>query len=481
MDGNLRYEREVAQLRMPPQSIDAEQSVLGGILLQPKAWSEVADLLNEGDFYRREHQLIWRAIAALEKAGRAVDSLTVGDFLVAKGFGEMVAGGAYLIELATTTPSAANIRAYAEIVADKARMRRLIEVGTGMVNAGFQPDGKSSVELIGEAQSQVGALLATQPCELEPIAPVMVRVFDRLQERYHRGGGIDGITTSIHELDLLLNGLKPGGLYVLAARPKMGKTTLAINIAEHVAIVLQKPVAVWSFEMQPEELGDRMLSSQADVDANRVRSGNLDDADWANVAAAMKKLRGAQILVTRPRSSRVEHLVAQARRQHAKQPLGLIVVDYLQLLEVSGDNRSQALGDVTRALKLMAGELGIPILLLSQLNRELEKRPDKRPMPSDLRDSGSIEQDADAVIFIYRDEVYDKASRWRGSAEIIVGLQRNGPPGEVRVLYRPDRFRFENLPEEWAPEPLDEEGTTKRRGFRKRGGNPGADAAAGDA
>ena len=480
MDGNLRDERDVAQLRMPPQSIEAEQSVLGGLLLVPRAWSEVADLLTEGDFYRRDHQMIWRAIAALEKAGRPIDAVTIGDFLVGKGFGEMVAGGAYLIELATTTPSAANIRAYAEIVADKARMRRLIEVGTTMVNAGFQPDGKSSVELIGEAQSQVGALLATQPCELESIAHPLQQAYDDLVERAHRGGGIEGLTSGIDDLDHLLNGFSPG-LYVLAARPKNGKTTLAANIAEHVALNLKKRVAIFSLEMQAKAIATRMFSSVGDVDAERIRRGELDDADWANVAAAMKRLRSADIVLSKPRNARAQHIVAQARREHAKAPLGLVVIDYLQLIHAPGDNRAQAVGEISRELALMAHELGVPVLLLSQLNRDLEKRDDKRPRPSDLRDSGSIEQDADAVIFIYRDELYHRDSRFKGTAEILVPLQRNGPAGEIRVGYWPDRFRFGNLPDDWEPEPLESDDAKPRKGFRKRGGNPGADAAAGDA
>ncbi len=478
MDGNDPRDT----LRVPPQSLDAEQAVLGGLMLAPKALSEISDVLTDADFYRRDHALIWQAIRALDKKGSPIDALTVGDWFEAQGQSEQVAGGSYLVELASTTPSAANIRAYADIVADKARLRRMIEVGTALVNDGFQPDGRPSLEIIGQAQTRIGQLLATQPCDLEAVAPVMTRVYDRLQERYARGGGIAGIGSGLQDFDDLINGFKPGGLYLLAARPKMGKTTLAQNIAEYIALELAKPVAVFSFEMQPEELGDRMLSSIGDVDADRIRRGDLDDADWANVTAAMRRLRGAQILLSRPRQAKVEHVVAQARRQHARAPLGLIVIDYLQLMETRGDNRAQGLGDITRALKLMAGELQVPVLLLSQLNRELEKRDDKRPRPSDLRDSGSIEQDADAVIFIYRDEVYDRYSRWKGTAELIVALQRNGPPGEVRVVYRPDRFRFSNLPDGWEPEPLPaNDGQPGRRGgFRKMPAR-GRDAAAGDA
>lgn len=463
-----RSHHKIDQMRIPPQSVEAEQAVLGGLMLVPDAYDRVADLLEESDFYRRDHQLVWRAIKHLAKKNRPYDAVTIGEFFEKQGLGEQVAGGAYLVELASTTPSAANIRAYAEIVADKARLRRVIEVGTDLVNQGFQPDGLDSVEIIGQAQTRIGQLLESQPCDLEPVAPIMVRVFDRLQERYSRGGGIDGLTTSLHELDVLLNGLKPG-LYLLAARPKMGKTTLAQNIAEHVALTRKQAVAVFSFEMQAEELGDRMLSSQGDIDADRVRRGDLDDADWANVTRVIRSLREAQIFLSRPRSARVEHVVAQARRQHSRSPLGLIVIDYLQLMQTSGDNRAQGIGDITRALKLLSGEIRVPILLLSQLNRDLEKRENKRPVPADLRDSGAIEQDADAVIFIYRDEIYDKHSRYKGTAEIIVALQRNGPPGELRVRYRPDRFRFENLPEDWEPDPLPAKEPKATKGFKKTG------------
>lgn len=470
-------------LRIPPQSVEAEQSVLGGLMLAPRAWFEVCDVLTQADFYRRDHQLIWRAISEQHAQQRPVDALLLGEWFESQGLGELVDGGAYLVELAGTTPSAANIRAYADIVAEKARLRRLIEVGTALVTDGFAPDGQSSLDLIGTAQSRIAGLLDNEPCELEAVSPVMVRVFDRLVQRADHTQNIHGIGTSLSELDDLIGGLNPGRLYLLAARPKMGKTTLAQNIAEHIALEAKKAVAVFSFEMQPEELGDRMLASIGDVEADRIRRGELDDVDWSNVTRAMQRLRAAPIYVSRPRNARVEHVVAQTRRQHARSPLGLVVIDYLQLMQTTGDNRAQGIGDITRALKLMAGELNVPVLLLSQLNRDLEKRPDKRPTPADLRDSGAIEQDADAVIFIYRDEYYHRDSRDAGTAEIIVALQRNGPPGMVRALYRADRFRFENLPADWQPAPLPEKSDKpRRRGFKSaQAGNAGADAAAGDA
>lgn len=468
------------QLRIPPHSVEAEQAVLGGLMTVNRAWNDVGDVLTAEDFYRRDHAAIWRAIAALSEKQQRFDSLILGDWFEAQGMAEIVANGAYLVELQSTTPSAANIRAYAEIVAEKSRLRHLIDVGMQLANDGFAPDGRDSLELIGQAQSRIGGLLANEPCELEPVAPVMQRVFERLAERSEGGAAAMGLSTSLTDVDEILHGLRPG-LYILAARPKMGKTTLAQNVAEYCALIAGKAVAVFTFEMQPDELGDRMLSSVGDIDGDRIRRGELDDMDWTNVTAAMRKLRAAPIFVSKPRSARVGHVIAQARRQHARTPLGLIVIDYLQLMEVVGDNRSQGFGDITRALKLLSSELGVPVLLLSQLNRDLEKRPDKRPQPSDLRDSGSIEQDADAVVFIYRDEYYNRVSPDRGTAEIIVALQRAGAPGMARVRYRPERYRFENLSPDWQPEVVAPQEKAPRRGLRRvKGGNAGADATAGE-
>lgn len=468
-----------APLRVPPQSIEAEQAVLGGLMLDPRAWDRVADVLEPGDFYRRDHQQIFQAMADLRDARKPIDFVTVGGWFEARGQADLIENGAYLIDLDRNTPSAANIRAYAEIVADKARLRKLIDIGTALVNDGYDPNGRDTIELIGRAATQVSGLLDSEPCELEPVAPIMARVFERLTERSGHDDGIDGLTTGLDDFDQLTNGLHGGQLIVLAARPKMGKTSLALNIAEHVALHHQKPVAAFSFEMRPEELGDRMLASQGDIDADRIRRGTLSDDDWARASQAIQRLRTARLYVTRPRSARVQHVCAQARRQHSQSPLGLVVIDYLQLMETGSDNRAQGIGDITRALKLLAVELDVPVLLLSQLNRELEKRDNKRPLPSDLRDSGSIEQDADVVVFVYRDEVYNRDSRYAGTAELIVALQRNGPPGDCRVLYRGDRFRFENLPVGWEPRdpPPKTDVLGKSRGMRKKAG--GQDAAAG--
>lgn len=440
-------------LRSPPRAIDAEQSVLGGLMLRPQAWVDVQDLLQAGDFYRRDHQQIWQAIDQVVSRGREPDAVTLGEWFASHGKLGMVEDGAYLVELATTTPSAANIRAYAEIVAEKSKLRALITAGQDLVDAAYSPDGRSALDLVGQAQSRIGGLLDNEPCDLEPVAPVMARVFEQLTSAAGTADGITGLSTSLDDLDQLLDGLLGGRLYVLAARPKMGKTTLAQNMAEQVALRAGKSVAFFSFEMKPEELGKRMLANLAGVSGNKLRSGNLDSTDWQNVTQWTKRIGEANLRISRPRIAKVQHVCAQVRRMKAQDPaLALVVIDYLQLMHVAGDNRAAGIGDITRALKLLASELDVAVLLLSQLNRDVEKRTgDKRPIVADLRDSGSIEQDADAVIFIYRDEIYHKDSRWEGTAELIVAIQRDGAPGMARVAYAPEYFRFSNLPEYWQP------------------------------
>lgn len=483
-----RGDSRIEQLRVPPMHIEAEQAVLGAIMLVGSypnpAWEDVSDLLTKESFYRRDHQLIWRAIEHRISKSLPTDAVTLGSWFESQGLAEQVAGGAYLVELASTTPSAANVRAYAQIVAEMALLRQLIEVGTDMVNWGFDPEGREPIELIGLAQTRTGALLDTQPCDLEDVAPVMDRVFDRLNERYQTGGGqIPGSATGFVELDELLGGLAGGDLIVLAARPSMGKTTLAQNIAEFFAIKSEKAVAFFSFEMKPEQLGDRLLASVGDVNGDAIRRGQLEDEEWTRVNAAMRRIRAAKLSISKPKTARVEHVCAQIRRRHRRQPLSLIVIDYLQLLHVSGDNRAQGLGDISRALKLLACEIDVPIILLSQLNREADKRKgeERRPVMADLRDSGAIEQDADIILFLYRDDYYNpKTSRYKGTAEIICAKQRQGRLDTVRLKYRGDRYRFENLPFDWEPDPEPAPKESKRGGGMAKAAKHGRDAAAGE-
>lgn len=472
----LRADSKLDTLRVPPQSIPAEQAVLGGVMLAPEALDLIRDTLTEDDFYRRDHRLIWRAILeqANPKAPRPIDAVTLGEWFEARGLAEQIDGTSYLIELASTTPSAANIRSYAEIVREKSVLRRLITAGTEIVNAAFKPEGRPALEVLGDAQASLGRILTAQPAELETPGPIVARLWERAAKRFETGHAIEGLTTGIPELDAQICGLKGGQLIVIAGRPKMGKTTLARNIAEHVALRLGKRVAFHSLEMTPEDLLEASACAISGVEHEAVRHWTMDAAQSDAYNRASARLASAPWLFSRPRNTRVEHAAAQTRRAHAEAELGLVVIDFLQLFDLSGyERRDIAIAEVARTWKLLAGSLNVPVILLSQLNRGLESRTDKRPTASDLRDGGAIEENADVAIFVYRDEVYHPASADRGTAELIVGLQRSGPIGTVRVASELDRCRFAPLPSDWTPRPLPsedddrDEPQRRRAGFRK--------------
>jgi len=446
-----RAEQRVDQLRIPPQSIEAEQAVLGGLMLAPDAYDTVADSLTERDFYRRDHQLIFRAIRELAEKNKPFDAVTLGEWFESMGQAEQVAGGAYLIELASTTPSAANIKAYAEIVRDKAVLRQLIEVGTGIVNDGFQPDGRDSSEILSSAEQQVFAIAeagAKGRTDFTAINTALSEAFDVLQTRYAAGGSVTGLPTGYTEFDEMTAGLQPTDLLILAARPAMGKTTLALNMAEYAAIKSKKAVAVFSMEMSASQLALRLISSNGRVNAQRLRSGQLEDEDWSRVTSAIRMLKEAKIFIDDTPGLSPDALRAKARRLKREHDLGLIVVDYLQLMAVPGnqENRATEISEISRSLKHLAKELNVPVIALSQLNRSLETRADKRPVMADLRESGAIEQDADVIVFIYRDDYYNKEnSPDKGLAEIIIGKQRNGPTGSVKLKFFGEYTRFDNL------------------------------------
>lgn len=476
---SFRTDSRIESLRVPPQSVEAEQAVIGGIMLSPQAYLKIADLLNEADFYRRDHRLMYRAIVELAKKNKPFDVVTLGEWFEANCLVEQIGGTGYLIELASTTPSAANIKAYAEIVAEKAMMRRLIETGTEIVNAGFEPAGRKAMDVLGAAQQRLGAVLQSQPSELETTGTVLRRMIEKASRRHELDGKPDGLSVGYPELDRLLCGLKPGQLVILGGRPKMGKTTLAMNIAEAVAIEQGKRVAVHSLEMQPEDLLERMCCSVGRVSHDAVRRWDLGEAEANGFYVASGKVKSANILLSQPRNVRIEQLIAQTMRAHAETPLDLVVIDYLQLIDVSGAERKDiGVGEVTRQLKLMAQSGGFPVILLSQLNRGLEQRTDKRPAPADLRDSGSIEQDADIVLFVYRDEVYHSKSLDRGTTEVIIALHRAGPTGMVRLQSRLDICRFDTLADDWQPMAATEGQTPGKRRWGKSSSS-GRDAAAG--
>ncbi len=446
-----RADQRIDQLRVPPQSVEAEQAVLGGLMLAPDAYDTVADSLTERDFYRRDHQLIFRAIRELAEKNKPFDAVTLGEWFESMGQAEQVAGGAYLIELASTTPSAANIKAYAEIVRDKAVLRQLIEVGTNIVNDGFQPDGRDSSEILSTAEQQVFAIAeagAKGRSDFTAINTALSEAFDVLQTRYAAGGTVTGLPTGYTDFDEMTAGLQPTDLLILAARPAMGKTTLALNMAEYAAIKSKKAVAVFSMEMSASQLALRLISSNGRVNAQRLRSGQLEDEDWSRVTSAIRMLKEAKIFIDDTPGLSPDALRAKARRLKREHDLGLIVVDYLQLMAVPGnsENRATEISEISRSLKHLAKELNVPVIALSQLNRSLETRADKRPVMADLRESGAIEQDADVIVFIYRDDYYNKEnSPDKGLAEIIIGKQRNGPTGSCKLKFFGEYTRFDNL------------------------------------
>ena len=441
----------VEHLRVPPQSVEAEQAVLGGLMLVPESIDRVADVLSDRDFYRRDHQQIFRAIRELSEKGKPFDAVTLGEWFESTGQSELVAGGAYLVELASTTPSAANIRAYAEIVHDKAVLRQLIDVGSEIVNDAFQPEGRDSAEVLAKAEQEVFRIAEAGSRGREDFVPVLRALneaVDVLQERSENGGGVTGLPTGYTEFDEMTAGLQPTDLIILAARPSMGKTTLALNMCEYAAFKSKKAVAVFSMEMSASQLAMRLISSVGRVNATRLRTGQLEDEDWARVTHAVSMLRHAKIFIDDTPALSPDVLRSKARRLKREHDLGLIMIDYLQLMAVPGNNENRAteISEISRGLKALAKELNVPVIALSQLNRSLETRTDKRPVMADLRESGAIEQDADLITFIYRDDYYNKEnSPDKGLAEVIIGKQRNGPTGSVKLKFFGEYPRFDNL------------------------------------
>ncbi|GIX36607.1 MAG: replicative DNA helicase [Lysobacteraceae bacterium] len=450
--GKSRPERElrVDSLRVPPHAIEAEQAVLGGLMLDENAWDQIADKLREEDFYRRDHQLIFRAIGALVEQQKPCDAVTLGEYFEAHGLAEQVGGVDYVIELARNTPSAANITAYAEIVREKSVLRQLIDVGTRIANDGFQPEGRGVRELLEQAERAVFEIAESGARGKQKFVAVKEAVKDAfriLQERYDNPGQLTGVPTGFIELDQRTTGLQPSDLIILAARPSMGKTALALNIAEYAALKTRRAVAVFSMEMSASQLAFRLISSLGRVDAQNLRTGQLGDEEWSRVTHAITLLADARLFIDDTPALSPTELRSRARRlarEHGG--LGLIVIDYLQLMQVPGnkENRATEIAEISRSLKALAKELDCPVIALSQLNRSLEQRTDKRPVMSDLRESGGIEQDADLILFIYRDEYYHPDSPDKGLAEIIIGKQRNGPTGTLKLVFNGRYTRFDN-------------------------------------
>ncbi len=449
---NDRSDPQIESLRVPPHSIEAEQSVLGGLLLDNSAYDRIADFVGAEDFYRFDHRIIFQHIVKLVNATRPADVITVYESLVSAGKGEEVGGLSYLNALAQNTPSAANIRRYAEIVRDRGVLRKLISVSDEIASNAFNPQGKEVKQMLDEAESKIFAIAeegARGSQGFMEIQPLLTQVVERIDELYNRDSSSDitGVPTGMIDLDRMTSGLQPGDLVIVAGRPSMGKTAFSVNIGENVAIDTGLPVAIFSMEMGGAQLAMRMLGSVGRLDQHRLRTGRLNDEDWPRLTHAIQKMNEAQIYIDEtPALSSIE-LRARSRRL-ARQcgRLGLIIVDYLQLMSANspGENRATEISEISRNLKGLAKELNCPVIALSQLNRSLEQRPNKRPVMSDLRESGAIEQDADLILFIYRDEVYNPDSPDKGTAEIIIGKQRNGPIGAVRMTFLGSYTKFEN-------------------------------------
>lgn len=444
---------ELANLRVPPNSIEAESSVLGGLMLDHTAWDRVGDLLTHNDFYRPEHKLIFEAIGQLSNACKAVDLVTVFTHLQGRGKGEEVGGLVYLNSLAQYVPSASNIRRYAEVVRERAILRRLVSVGDEIATAGFNPNGVPVNQILDQCEQKllsIGEQGKRTQVGFQSLDSLAMEMLNRVQELADNPNDVTGLSTGFHDLDQMTAGLQAGDLVVLAARPSMGKTALAINIAEHVALNEGKPVAVFSMEMGAAQLAVRIAGSIGRIDQGHLRSGRLTHVEWSSLSSTVEKLRAMDLHIDETGGLTSGELRASARRlaRQCGGKMGLIVVDYLQLMSTGGseENRATALGEITRGLKLMAKEMGCPVIVLSQLNRSVEARQDKRPMMSDLRESGAIEQDADIIMFIYRDEYYTKeACREPGVAEVIIAKQRSGPTGTVRLAFLNNLTRFESL------------------------------------
>ena len=443
---------QVAQLRIPPHSIEAESSVLGGLLLDNAAWDRVGDLLKEGDFYRYEHRLVFAAISALINASKPADVITVNEHLQSLGKSEEIGGLSYLNALAQYVPSASNIRRYAEIVRERGILRKLVSASDEISTTAFNPQGKPVDKILDEAEQKIfniGEEGSRMKQGFQGMDTLVVELLDRVQEMADNPNDITGVPTGFYDLDRMTSGFQAGDMIVLAARPSMGKTAFAINIAEHVALNEGLPVAVFSMEMGASQLAVRIVGSIGRIDQGHLRTGKLTDEEWPRLTEAIEKLRNISLHIDETPGLTPSELRANARRL-ARQcgKLGLIVVDYLQLMSGStagGDNRATELGEISRGLKMLAKELQCPVIALSQLNRSVETRTDKRPMMSDLRESGAIEQDADIIMFIYRDDYYNKDSKEPGVAEIIIGKQRNGPTGTVKLAFIKPLTRFESL------------------------------------
>jgi len=450
---------ETTALKIPPHSIEAEQAVLGGVFLDKDAWDNVAERVREEDFYRKDHRIVFRAIRELSDEGMPFDIVTVAEWLENHHLLDDAGGMRNLAALAENTPSASNISSYADIVRKRSILRQLIHATTEINDTVFNPQGRSSEQILEFAEQTVFEIAEQENRgrkSFQFIKEYLKDALDRVDELFHKDSPITGVSTGFDDLDLKTAGLQPADLIIVAGRPSMGKTAFSINIAEHASIKDKKSVAIFSMEMPGEQLAMRMMSSLGRIDQHKVRTGKLDDDDWPRLTSAVGILQETKMFIDDTPALTPAELRARCRRISREHGLDLVVIDYLQLMQVAGtsENRATEISEISRSLKAMAKELSVPVIALSQLNRSLEQRTDKRPVMSDLRESGAIEQDADVILFIYRDEVYDEESPDKGTAEIIIGKQRNGPIGKVKLAFRGQYTRFENYVDDYALPPI---------------------------
>lgn len=441
------------RLKIPPNSVEAEQSLLGGLMLDNEAWDKVADLVVASDLYRKDHRLIFGAIAALMEESQPCDVVTVSEYLDSRNELESAGGLEYIATLANETPGAANARAYARILRERSTLRALIHAGNEISGNAFSADGRTATELVDAAESLVFEIAekgARGKSGFRPLKQILPEAVDRIDLLHQSGGDITGIPTGYNEFDKLTAGLQPGELIIIAGRPSMGKTTLAVNIAENAAIGAKVPTAIFSMEMPSQQLAFRMIASLGRVDQAHLRTGKFPDEDWSRINTAVQLMSDAPIFIDDSPSLSPTEIRARARRLKREHGLGLIVIDYLQLMQVHGstENRATEISEISRSLKALAKELELPVIALSQLNRSVEQRTDKRPVMSDLRESGAIEQDADLIVFIYREEVYNAETPRKGVADISIAKQRNGPIGDFPLTFVGRFTKFEN----WVPE-----------------------------
>lgn len=444
-------DKETAALKLPPHSLEAEQSVLGGLMLDNQAWDGISDRLVADDFYRYEHRLVFNVMIHLAESGQPMDVVTLSEALEDRDQLDTVGGLAFLAELARNTPSASNIRAYSDIVRERATLRKLIRAANQIAEGAFAPQGRPADELLNEAERLVFQIAEERPKTGGPIgmSDLLTKAVDRIDELFNLKGQMTGLSSGFRDLDDMTSGLQPSDLVIIAGRPSMGKTTFAMNLVEHAVISSDKPVMVFSMEMPAESLMLRMLSSLGRIDQTRVRTGQLEDEDWPRLTSAVNLLKDKQLFIDDTAALSPNEMRSRIRRvvrEHGN--MAMIMIDYLQLMQISGfsENRTGEISEISRSLKGLAKEFNCPVVALSQLNRSLEQRPNKRPVMSDLRESGAIEQDADVIAFVYRDEVYNPDNPDnQGIAELIIGKQRNGPIGTVHMAFIGRYTRFEDL------------------------------------